>query len=212
MKDLLEQWNLWWNATADERPEYKGDRSKWRVAAARTRSPEDGDWWYTNGFKFYKNWIEWRNNNPHLKIATTEQGYLGIELEMNPVIDGIMVKMFLDRVFIDTNTGEYIIVDLKTGKRVPGSSLQLAFYSYGLRKIYGIQATTGYYWMARKGELSQAFDLADMTDDKIEALVSMFDRARKDNIFIPNFDHCNMCGLSTMCEWTTKQEQESDDE
>ena len=191
MKDLLEQWNLWWNATADERPEYRGDRSKWRVAAARTRSPEDGDWWYTNGFKFYKNCIE---------------------LEMNPVIDGIMVKMFLDRVFLDTNTGEYIIVDLKTGKRVPGSSLQLAFYSYGLRKIYGIHATTGYYWMARKGELSQAFDLADMTDDKIEALVSMFDRARKDNIYLPNFDHCNMCGLSSACEWTTKQEQESDDE
>jgi hypothetical protein len=54
MKDLLEQWNLWWNATAEERPEYKGDRSKWRVAAARTRSPEDGDWWYTNGLSSTK--------------------------------------------------------------------------------------------------------------------------------------------------------------
>ena len=67
--------------------------------------------------------------------------------------------MVADRVFWNKDTGEYVIVDLKTGKNVPDSSLQLGFYAYGLRKVYGIDAKVGYYWMARKGELSQPFDL-----------------------------------------------------
>ena len=209
--DLFEHWNTWWQATRDEREEYSSDTSNWRVASPK-RNPEDGDWWYTHGYKFFTNWVEWRKSNPHLELARTENGDIGIELEMNPVIEGVTVKMYLDRVFWDKSTGEYIIVDIKTGKRTPTSSLQLAFYSYGLRKIYGIVANKGYYWMARKGELSEAFDLADMTDDKVESLVVMFDKARKSNIFLPNFNHCGMCGLSASCEWTTQKEGNDTDE
>jgi hypothetical protein len=59
--------------------------------------------------------------------------------------------------------------------------------------------------MARKGELSEPFNLADMTDDKIELLVTMFDKARKENLFLPNFNSCNMCGYSAVCDWKTKE-------
>lgn len=206
---LLDQWKQWWSETEKERPEYDlTDTSHWRVAAARTRSPEDGDWWFTNGYKFFNNWVEWRNENPHLQIARTSDGTLAVELELEPIVNNVSIKMVVDRVFQDTTTGEYLIVDLKTGKRVPTSHLQLGFYAYGLRKVYGITATKGYYWMGRKGELSQPFDLADLTDSKIELLVDMFDKARKQNIFVPNFDSCNMCGFTAHCEWYKKKEGE----
>jgi hypothetical protein len=196
----LDDWKRWWAETANERPEYSGDKTGWRVASPR-RNPEDEDWWFTNGYKFYQKWIDWRKANSHLIIPTTKDDQLTIELEMNPVVNGITVKMFLDRVMLDTTTGEYILIDLKTGKTTPTSALQLGFYSYGLRKIYDIHVSTGYYWMARKGQLSPAFDLAGYTDDKIESLVGMFDKARKENVFLPNFDHCRMCGLTMHCEW-----------
>ena len=96
---------------------------------------------------------------------------------------------------------------LKTGKNMPQSHLQLEMYAYGLRKEFGLHVTKGHYWMARRGELSPAFDLAGLTDSKVEALVDMFDRARKSGIFLPNFDHCNMCGYSASCEWYTPKEK-----
>jgi len=202
---LLDDWNIWWNETEKERAEYdRKNTSNWRVASAR-RNPEDGDWWYTNGYKFYQAWVDWRKANPHMQIARTPDGTLGVELEMSPKVDGVAIKMFIDRLFYDTIKGEYAIVDLKTGKTTPSSSLQLAFYSYGLRKTYGIEANVGYYWMARKGELSEPFNLADMTDDKIELLVTMFDKARREHLFLPNFSACNMCGYSATCEWKTKE-------
>jgi PD-(D/E)XK nuclease superfamily len=202
---LLDDWSLWWKETEKERAEYNlSDTSNWRVASPK-RNPEDGDWWFTNGYKFYEAWVNWRKNNPHMQIARADDGSLGIELEMAPKVGDVTIKMFIDRLFFDTIKGEYAIVDLKTGKTTPGSSLQLAFYSYGLRKAYGIHATTGYYWMARKGELSEPFNLADMTDDKIELLVTMFDKARKEKLFLPNFNACNMCGYSASCDWKTKE-------
>ena len=197
---LLDEWKHWWLETANERPEYQGNKSSWRVASPR-RNPEDEDWWFTNGYKYFERWIDWRDANQHMKIATLDDGSPAIEMEASPIVEGVQVKMFIDRVFYDTEKEEYCIIDLKTGKTTPDSALQLAFYSYGLRKVYGLEVTKGYYWMARKGELSPSFDLADYTDSKIEALVTMFDRARKDNIFVPNFQHCKMCGLTAHCEW-----------
>ena len=113
---LLDQWKQWWDETQKERPEYDlTDTSHWRVAS-KYRNPEDQDWWFTNGYKFYENWVDWRKANPHLELAVVHTGELAIELEMNPSVNGVVVKMFCDRVFQDKNTGEYIIVDLKTGK------------------------------------------------------------------------------------------------
>lgn len=206
---LLDDWKLWWAETANERAEYQGDRSGWRVASPR-RNPEDGDWWFTNGYKFYERWVDWRKANPHMKIAELSDGTLAVEMEASPYVGEVEVKMFIDRVFYDTEREEYAIVDLKTGKTTPTSALQLAFYSYGLRKVYGLEVTKGYYWMARKGELSEPFDLADYTDSKIETLVTMFDTARKAHIFVPNFNHCKMCGLKDVCDWYV-QPKENDE-
>lgn len=206
--NLIEHWNAWWQATANEREEYNlSDTSNWRMAAMKSRNPEDGDWWYANGYKFLENWVQWREENTHMSIAKLDDGTLAIELEMAPVVNGVTVKMAIDRVFYDSFNKEYVIVDLKTGKTTPHSSLQLAFYAYGIRKQFGLNITKGYYWMARKGELSPPHDLAGLDDSKVETLVDMFDKARKSGIFLPNFDHCIMCGYTAQCQWYTPKEK-----
>ena len=135
--NILQDWNKWWSATEQERPEYDlSNTDNWRVAAAKSRSPEDKDWWYTNGYKFYENWIKWRKLNPHLSIALLNDGTQAIELEMAPVVKGVTIKMAIDRVFYDSSTEEYLIVDLKTGKNMPQSHLQLEMYAFGLRNQF----------------------------------------------------------------------------
>ena len=204
--ELLDIWKKAWLDTQSERPEYNfADTSGWRMASMR-RNPEDGDWWFTHGYTFLANWAEWRNTHPEWEIATLG-GQLAIEIEASPVINGVEVKMFIDRVFYNKETGQYAIIDLKTGKTTPGSPLQLAFYKYGIKSIFNVDVNLGYYWMARKGELSQPFNLAGLGDSQIETLVDMFDRARKDKLFLPNFDSCNMCGFTASCVWYQAKEQ-----
>lgn len=204
--DLLKVWKAAWASTELDRKEYDlSTQDEWRIAAARTKNPEDKDWWYTNGYKFLENWATWRGENSHLQVYKLANGTPAIELDLTPEINGVTIKMAIDRVFWNEDRKEAIIVDLKTGKSTPSSGLQLGFYAYGMRKVHGVDIKRGYYWNARRMELSEPFDLAAYSDSKIETLVTMFEKARQEHVFMPNFNHCIMCGYKDVCEWNTKE-------
>ena len=126
------------------------DFSKARVAGRSTKANpdrEDAVWWMNQGSIWVDNYIMWRKNNPDWKIWRTPQGAKAIEIELNPVIADVPVKMVIDRVF-EVN-GQLVIVDLKTSARRPVSDLQLGFYKVGLEMQFGIEVNLGNYWMSR---------------------------------------------------------------
>jgi hypothetical protein len=175
------------------------------IRAANPRSPEDRTWWDANGKGMVADWIRFRQYSGWniWKIYNSEPA---IELEFSVDVGDTFIKMAIDRVMVLPN-GELAIVDLKTGKRTPQSTLQLGFYRYGLKKKLGVEINTGYYWMARQAVMSDAIDLSSYTDEKIEYLVASFDRARKAHSFIPNTSNCGMCGYTKHCVWYTKEKK-----
>ena len=137
---------LWLKAWETETKDI--DLSTARVAGRSTKAnpdKEDANWWYQQGSKWVDNYITWRKNNKDWKIWTTPQGARAIELELNPIIAGVPVKMFIDRIF-EVN-GQLVIVDLKTSTRRPTSDLQLGFYKVGIEMMIGVEVNLGNYWM-----------------------------------------------------------------
>lgn len=173
-----------------------------RAGRATKENPnkEDENWWYKQGSVWVDNYIMWRKNNPNWKIWTTPSGVRAIELELNPIIAGVPVKMFIDRVF-EVN-GQLVIVDLKTSARRPASDLQLGFYKIGIEKELGVEVNLGNYWMSRDSGTGEMIDLSRYTLDSLEYMVEGFDRARKSAIFLPNISSCNICGLAEHCQFT----------
>ena len=195
---------LWAKAWSDETKEL--DFTKARVAGRATianPNKEDANWWYANGSKWVDNYILWRKNNPDWKIWTTPQGVKAIELELNPEIAGVPVKMFIDRVF-EVN-GQLVIVDLKTSSRRPVSDLQLGFYKVGIEMMLGVKVNLGNYWMSRESGTGEMIDLSRYTQDTLEYFVDGFDKARKAGIFLPNLQSCNFCGLTEHCQFTKEK-------
>ena len=174
-----------------------------RVAGRSTKAnpnKEDANWWYEQGSVWVDNYIKWRKNNPSWKIWTTPQGVRAIELELNPVIAGVPVKMFIDRIFeVD---GKLVIVDLKTSARRPTSDLQLGFYKVGVQMMLGVEVNLGNYWMSRESGTGEMIDLSRYTQDTLEYFVDGFDKARKAGIFLPNLQSCSYCGLKQHCQFT----------
>ena len=182
------------------------DLSRARVAGRATKAnpdKEDAVWWDTQGSIWVDNYIKWRKNNPNWKIWTTPQGARAIELELNPVIAGVPVKMFIDRIFeVD---GKLVIVDLKTSRTRPTSDLQLGFYKVGVEQMIGVEVNLGNYWMSRESGTGEMIDLSRYTLDTLEYFVDGFDKARKAGIFLPNLQSCSFCGLTAHCQFTKEK-------
>lgn len=195
---------LWAKAWAQELGDK--DLTNARVGGRATKAnpqKEDVNFWQATGPQWVQAYIDWRKANPDWKLWKTPQGAPAIELAMLPEFAGVPVKMILDRVF-EVN-GELVIVDLKTSQQTPTNTLQLGFYKVGILKTFGIDVKWGTYWMARQHGVSPLVSLEQYTEDKLEYLVSGFDKARKAGIFLPNTNNCQYkCGLTAHCQFSTK--------
>jgi hypothetical protein len=182
------------------------DFSKARVAGRSTKANpdrEDAVWWMNQGSIWVDNYIMWRKNNPDWKIWRTPEGAKAVEIELNPIIADVPVKMVIDRVF-EVN-GQLVIVDLKTSARRPVSDLQLGFYKVGLEMQFGIEVNLGNYWMSREAGTGEMIDLSRYTLSMLEYMVSGFDKARKAGVFLPNLSSCSFCGLTEHCTFTKEK-------
>ena len=198
------QTELWAKAWAKELGDT--DLTNARVGGRATKANPDKEnvaFWQDAGPRWVQAYIDWRKANPDWKLWKTPDGTPAIELAMLPSFAGVPVKMILDRVF-EVN-GELVIVDLKTSQQTPSNTLQLGFYKIGLLKTYGIDVKWGTYWMARQHGVSPLVNLDTYTEEKLEYLVSGFDKARKSGIFLPNTNNCQYkCGLTDYCTFSTK--------
>lgn len=178
------------------------NQSEWKAAGRATKAnpnKEDGTWWTTNGSTMVDSWITWRNGTSKWKIWEYN-GVPAIELSIQPVWNDIPVQMHIDRVMV-TPEGELVVLDIKTGSSKPKSDLQLAFYAAGMEEVLGMRPQYGTYWMARDGGIGELVNLDKYPKSDIIDIVTKFDTARKQELFIPNFNHCVMCGLITECKW-----------
>jgi hypothetical protein len=198
--------SLWDQAWAKESEGI--DLTNARVGGRATKllpNKEDINFWQISGPMWVEDYIAWRKANTNWKIWIAPDGRPAIELELMPEIGGVPVKMVIDRIF-EVN-GKLVVVDLKTAKNTPTSTLQLGFYKVGLEKTFNVSIEFGTYYMSRDSGTSEMIDLSSYTYDKLEYLVSGFDKARKAGIFLPNTNSCQyMCGLTAHCQFSTKKE------
>jgi ATP-dependent exoDNAse (exonuclease V) beta subunit len=180
-----------------------------RIAGKSTKAnpdKEDAKWWNDKGPEWVQSYIDWRNSNKNWKIWKTPQGVPAIELGIVPKFAGVPVKMIIDRIF-DVD-GQPVIVDLKTSKMTPTSTLQLGFYKAGIKQVFGVDVNYGNYWMARLSGTGEMIDISKYSEDMISYFVEKFDIARRAGIFLPNTNNCNRCGLTEYCPFTSKKEKQ----
>lgn len=177
--------------------------SGWRAGGRVSKAwpeKENDDWWMANGPSMVDNWVKWRNGCGWSLFELN--GRPAIELGIDFEVDGeYAVKMFIDRLMVNEH-GELVVVDLKSGSSSPKSDLQLAMYAYGCEKILGVRPKWGTFWKAREGTTTPLVDLDAFPSEKVEFIVSGFDKLRKSGIFLPNLDECGYCGFKNICEWS----------
>ena len=204
INDVVNLWTESWNVSKGDT-----DLTNARIGGRATKvnpNKEDISYWQAQGPMWVEQYIAWRKQNPNWKIWTAPDGRPAIELELTPIVADVPVKMVIDRIFeVD---GQLVIVDLKTSKNTPTSTLQLGFYKLGLEETFDVKINWGNYYMSRGSNTVEMVDLSGYTYEKMEFLVKGFDKARKAGVFLPNTNACQyMCGLTAHCQFSMKKEE-----
>ncbi len=165
---------------------------------------ENQQWWEDHGPTMVADWISWRNDKfnegwSFLPLEDNGRTYNGIEVPITFTFNDTIIKGYIDRVMVDQH-GQVWIIDLKTGSRKPGSSLQLGVYALGLAQQYGVHAPIGGYWMARKGDIDSPQALTSYTHEKVGTWFANAQKAIEAEIFIPKVSAlCMSCSVREFC-------------
>jgi hypothetical protein len=208
----LREWDTALTAQYDKLVEAKVpadwlDSDNWRAA---NKGKENIPWWTKAGLKFCEDYAAWRDQSD-LQIFWDGDTAL-IEAEMMPILNGVAVKMFADRIMVDKH-GQLLVVDLKTGSKDIASSLQLGVYKIGVQKLLGVDIEWGAYYMARKGALDNPLPLNVWSEDRIASMFAAFDRQERAGEYLPNIgSHCKyMCSFRDHCVYVGGTKHKDDE-
>jgi hypothetical protein len=70
-----------------------------------------------------------------------------------------------------------------------------------MERALGIRPSYGVYWMARQGSTSIPTSLDKFTLRKLDEMVALFQKARENNLYLPNFEGCKLCSYQEHCYW-----------
>lgn len=146
------------------------------------------------GLEQVEKYFSWSTGHPEERFWTAPDGTLGIELEFDIDLDGVLVRGYIDQVLEDC------VRDVKTGN-TPGDEFQLATYKVALKKQYGLDINQGDYWMGRSGKPTYPYDLSGWTERRVTDLFHELE----DNIQAERFEpdpepsKCAFCDVNTSC-------------
>jgi hypothetical protein len=186
--------------------EREPDESQWRTAGRRTKAlpnGEDAAWWRTNGATMVNSYVDWRVANDGLyEIATLPDGSPAVEFGGDLDDWSVPVRYYPDVMFRDKHTGALIVVDKKTGSRMPWSTVQLGEYKLWIWEMYEMTVHYGAFYDARKGQLGLPRLLSGWTGELVGEMYESLDRAVLTDSFPPTIsDGCKICGYRKDCKF-----------
>lgn len=181
---------------------FEQDKDKvWRAGGRATKQwphKEDGNWWRQEGESMVRTYITWRQSTRWPLWMTPDENLPAIELVYG--IDfpgGVKSVGAIDRIFVPE--GQMVMLDLKTGSRVP-PPIQLGEYAAACEVKWGVRPQVGTFYMARKGETSGMNLLDKYTPEMIGRWKRNVQRGIEAGLFTPHVTNmCGTCDVQAHC-------------
>jgi len=199
-------WTTVFMAEVESQAKKFPDLTVWRTAGKKKARPDGEDYlaWMDLGPQFVQNYIDWRRSSgwelwdPYLENGTQT---VAVELPIDIPIGGWTMKGSVDRVFVYPGSGALVVVDLKTGSRMPENEDQLGTYAVGIHEQYGARPNFGAYFNPRLNKLSEIYNLSTYTLDYMGRLGVQLKTAVQNKVFLPHKTNlCNYCPVNQGCE------------
>lgn len=156
---------------------------------------ENYNWWVVNGQLMFEAYKKWRADVPWEVVGIEEEVLVQPEPLTLPFLG------YVDRRF-RLSDGRIVLVDIKTGFRMPTRSPQLGEYQAASR-ILGRQVDVVTYYNARTGKTTGLETLDEWTPEKLVEHVLPVETAILADEFPPNpsASLCRYCPVREHCEF-----------
>lgn len=190
-------WDLAYQEVIARNPEADPDPRTWRAA---NRGKENVGWWTVEGPEMVTRFIEWRQGRGRLLNVLELAGAPALEARLEVELGGVPVVAIPDALVTDEH-GQVNVLDYKSGRKAPSSSLQLGVYRAATLAAFGVESTWGLYYMTRAGEVIP-HDLNVWDPDHIGDLFARFDARERAGVYRPNpGPSCRFCGVREHCTY-----------
>lgn len=167
---------------------------------------KNDDWYRHWGPIWTETYATWRDSSEWDVLAynpTPNQSGVepcpAIEVLIDSEMGDENFKGFIDRVLINRETREVIVMDVKTGS-TPVSTSQLGTYRVQLERQYGIKVSRGAYWSPMDGELGPLFDLSRYTPEYLDHQYVMAWNGIRNGVYMPHVTQlCKGCTVRDYC-------------
>jgi len=190
-------------------PEYT-DLSTWQRYGRKTKTTpnaQDIDWYRAVAIPAaIQNYVSWRLKSAFLVPMNIPGWGPAIEVPFQLTIAGRQVRGYIDRVFVSTDTGVPVVVDLKSGQK-PKTDEQLGLYATALRATLPGEFKWGAYLYGWKNPekpatLTAPIDLSYYTDEMLSQTYGDAALAIDQSLFVPNpGEACFHCQLIDSCKF-----------
>lgn len=151
---------------------------------------------YEVGQTHVRNLLSYYDKNPDMVPDVLPDGGQGVEYEFESHFGGVKVVGYIDLVYSG------VPYDYKTGS-MPGGDEQLATYAGVLKQSFDIPFSNGFYFMAKAGKPTKAYDLTGWSLGRLSDVYGSLDEKIKAEEFnpTPSPEVCGRCPVSTSCEF-----------
>ena len=202
--DLIATWQQAWDTElADAMRRTTVPTDQWRKAGRETKdkpNKEDLAWWEAEGREQTKVFEEWFYSSDF--EPATINNMPAVEIETSAVFGGEPVKGFCDIVLRHKTEGWLLIVDYKSGSRIPLTTTQLGSYATSIAMTTNgeVVVTKGAFYMTRKGILTEPEDISRYSEPWFTGQFTRLRKAIDQGLFLANLgDSCNMCDVKSGC-------------
>ncbi len=184
---------------------------RWKVSGRASKTwpeKENAAWWEHHLPLFLRDWVNWRLNSGYRMAYLPGKDASGnvnmtpaIELDVSADLGGIRIVAYLDRVMLHKDTGEPVVLDLKTSSREPTDFTQLALYAALLEAAGIAKPALGAFWMSRKGEEGTVHSLEAFGREYFEYKFGILKEMRDRGLYLANdkFQYCGSCSVKQYC-------------
>jgi CRISPR/Cas system-associated exonuclease Cas4 (RecB family) len=178
------------------------------LTGGRVKGPDDIVRRRARGAEQVQGYLAWAVLQPW-KLWELPDGSPAVEVPFMLDLDGVMVKGYIDQV-LEYPDGTPVVNDLKTGSKLPDSTMQLGLYAVALEDLFGVRMDLGSFYMAKNNALTAPYSLGQWSRETLTRAFHNIDQAILAELFVPNVgDACGICPVKKFCSVMGTEENRS---